>query len=79
MNIQEKLQKLIQIKADLKAAIKSKGVEVEDDALFEDYPDLINSIIGGISGAVTDKLTMDNHTKDFVINRVTDTIDITTP
>lgn len=47
MTIAEKLQKISDIKADIKTAINDKGVEVTDSTPFEEYPNKIAQISSG--------------------------------
>lgn len=43
----QKLNKLLETKADIKSAIEAKGVTVSSAATFSSYPDYINQISGG--------------------------------
>ena len=54
----DKLNKLIETKANIKEAIKAKGVTVNDSDTFASYPSKITSINGG-----GDKIILPESTK----------------
>lgn len=60
--ISEQIARLQQAKADIKAAIEAKGVEVPDSALISDYDDYIAQIEGGggCSVASANSITFDD-------------------
>lgn len=73
MDIKEQLQKLIQIKEDIKQAIAKKGIEIYDTTLFSAYPELIKDIQGG-GGTITDKVTSPDVFVDTPTGVITDNL-----
>ena len=50
MSIADKLNKLLNTKYAIKHAIMNKGVDIDDDTKFSDYPSKIDAIVTGGSG-----------------------------
>ena len=51
--VAEKLNKLLQIKENIRQAITNKGIEVSEDTVFDDYASKIDSIESGSSSEET--------------------------
>lgn len=57
MSIASEIERLINAKVDIKLSIENKGVDVDDNATLDDYPDYIDDITTGITPSGTTSIT----------------------
>ena len=62
MSIASEIERLINAKVDIKLSIENKGVNVDDDATLDDYPDYIDNIQTGTTPTGTVNITTNGTT-----------------